>query len=64
MEWAGLALLALVGAGIIFTGLPAAVVLVAVASLGAVLGIAAGTIEPATLGALPSRLAGKRPCRS
>ena len=32
MEWVGLALLVLVGAGIILTGLPAAVVLVAVAT--------------------------------
>src|SRR5215470_15684752 len=56
MEWVGLALLALVGAGIIFTGLPAAVVLVAVATFGALLGIAAGTIDVATLGALPTRL--------
>ena len=36
MAWVGLALLVLVGLGIIFTGLPAAVVLVAVASLGAI----------------------------
>jgi tripartite ATP-independent transporter DctM subunit len=56
MEWVGLALLALVGAGIIGTGLPAAVVLIAVATLGAILGIAAGTIDAATLGALPTRL--------
>ncbi len=56
MEWLGLALLALVGVGIILTGLPAAVVLVAVATLGAIIGIAAGAIEFATLGALPSRL--------
>src|SRR6201994_873114 len=56
MEWVGLALLALVGAGIILTGLPAAVVLVAVATLGAIIGIAAGAIELATLGALPTRL--------
>src|SRR5215470_11049387 len=56
MEWVGLALLALVGAGIIFTGLPAAVVLVAVATFGALLGIATGAIDPATLGALPARL--------
>jgi tripartite ATP-independent transporter DctM subunit len=56
MEWVGLALLALVGAGIILTGLPAAVVLVAVATLGAILGMAAGTIELATLGALSTRL--------
>ena len=56
MEWVGLALLALVGAGIILTGLPAAVVLIAVATLGAIIGIAAGAIEFATLGALPTRL--------
>src|SRR6201990_126441 len=56
MEWVGLALLILVGAGIILTGLPAAVVLLAVASLGAIIGIAAGVIEFATLGALSTRL--------
>jgi tripartite ATP-independent transporter DctM subunit len=56
MAWVGLALLALVGAGIILTGLPAAVVLVAVATFGALLGVAAGTIDVATLGALPTRL--------
>jgi tripartite ATP-independent transporter DctM subunit len=56
MEWVGLALLALVGAGIILTGLPAAVVLLAVATLGAIIGIASGTIEFATLGALSTRL--------
>lgn len=56
MAWLGLALLVLVGFGIILTGLPAAVILVASATLGAVLGIASGTIEISTLGALPSRL--------
>ena len=56
MAWLGLALLVLVGFGIIFTGLPAAVILVASATLGAVLGIATGTIEISMLGALPSRL--------
>jgi tripartite ATP-independent transporter DctM subunit len=56
MAWLGLALLVLVGVGIIATGLPAAVVLVTVGGLGAVLGVASGTIEIATLGALPSRL--------
>src|SRR5215470_7045524 len=56
MEWLGLALLVLVGVGIIATGLPAAVVLVTVAGFGAVLGVASGTIDIATLGALPSRL--------
>jgi tripartite ATP-independent transporter DctM subunit len=56
MAWLGLALLGLVGAGIIFTGLPAAVVLVTAATIGAIVGIAAGAIEPATLGALSTRL--------
>ena len=56
MEWVGLALLGLVGAGIILTGLPAAVVLLAVATLGAIIAIASGTIEFATLGALSTRL--------
>jgi tripartite ATP-independent transporter DctM subunit len=56
MDWAGLALLVLVGVGIIATGLPAAVVLVAVATFGAALGVAAGTIDVATLWALPGRL--------
>ena len=56
MAWLGLALLVLVGFGIIFTGLPAAVILVASATLGAILGIVSGTIEISTLGALPSRL--------
>src|ERR1700676_2484813 len=56
MDWVGLALLVLVGVGIISTGLPAAVVLIAVASCGAVLGVVAGAIDGSTLGALPSRL--------
>jgi tripartite ATP-independent transporter DctM subunit len=56
MEWSGLALLILVGVGIISTGLPAAFVLIAVAGLGAVLGLVAGTIPLSLLGALPSRL--------
>ena len=56
MEWTGLALLGLVGVGIIATGLPAAVVLIAVATFGAIIGVVAGTIEGSTLWALPSRL--------
>jgi len=56
MEWTGLVLLVLVGVGIIATGLPAAVVLIAVATCGAIFGIAAGAIDAATLWALPSRL--------
>jgi tripartite ATP-independent transporter DctM subunit len=56
MEWSGFALLILVGVGIISTGLPAAFVLIAVASLGALLGLTAGTIPFSLLSALPSRL--------
>ncbi|MGO8913487.1 MAG: TRAP transporter large permease subunit [Bradyrhizobium sp.] len=56
MEWAGLALLVLVGVGIISTGLPAAVVLIAVATFGAIIGMATGAIDASTLWALPSRL--------
>jgi tripartite ATP-independent transporter DctM subunit len=56
MEWAGLALLVLVGVGIISTGLPAAVVLIAVATFGAILGVATGAIDTSILGALPGRL--------
>ena len=50
MAWVGLALLVLVGAGIISTGLPAAVVLIAVATCGTVLGVVAGAIDVSTLG--------------
>ena len=56
MEWSGFALLILVGVGIISTGLPAAFVLIAVASLGAVLGLLTGTIPFSLLWALPGRL--------
>jgi tripartite ATP-independent transporter DctM subunit len=56
MEWTGLALLVLVGIGIIATGLPAAVILIAVATFGALFGTATGAIDWTTLWALPSRL--------
>src|ERR1700676_2206117 len=56
MQWAGLALLVLVGIGIISTGLPAAIVLIAVATFGAILGVVTGAIDVSMLGALPSRL--------
>src|SRR5436305_5146978 len=56
MPYVGLALLELVGLGIIFTGLPAAVVLITVAMLGAVAGLATGAIDLGILGALPNRL--------
>ncbi len=56
MEWTGLALLLLVAIGIIASGLPAAFVLIAVATLGAAVGVASGTIPPALLWTLPARL--------
>jgi tripartite ATP-independent transporter DctM subunit len=56
MAWFGFALLVMVGVGIIATGLPAAVVLLAVAAFGAVMGVAVGVVDAATLWALPSRL--------
>jgi tripartite ATP-independent transporter DctM subunit len=56
MAWFGIALLVMVGVGIITTGLPAAVVLMATAGLGACVGIASSVIDVATLWALPSRL--------
>src|SRR6202790_3484652 len=56
MDWGVLALLGLVGIGIISTGLPAAIVLIAVAGFGAMLGVATGAIDVAILGVLPNRL--------
>jgi tripartite ATP-independent transporter DctM subunit len=56
MQWLGLALLLLVGAGIVATGLPAAFVLLTAASLGAALGLFAGAIPAGLLWALPGRL--------
>jgi tripartite ATP-independent transporter DctM subunit len=56
MEWSGFALLLLVGAGIIGTGLPAAIVLIMAASVGAALGLMTGIIPVSLLGALPGRL--------
>jgi tripartite ATP-independent transporter DctM subunit len=56
MEWTGFALLIMVGIGIISTGLPAAFVLITMASAGAVLGLVTGTIPFPLLSALPNRL--------
>jgi tripartite ATP-independent transporter DctM subunit len=56
MAWSGLGLLFLVAAGIVLTGLPAFVVLIAVASLGALAAVAAGTVPYALLTAMPGRL--------
>ena len=52
----GLMLLLLVGLGIVLTGLPAAVVLIGVASMGAVFGVLTDAIPLALLSALPGRL--------
>ena len=56
MEWVGLALLVMVGVGIVSTGLPAAIVLIAVTTCGAILGVVTGAIDVAILGVLPNRL--------
>src|SRR6202166_2722279 len=56
MEWSGFALLIMVGVGIISTGLPAAFILIAVSSIGALLGLPTDTIPLSLLGALPGRL--------
>ncbi len=56
MEWSGFVLLVLVGVGIIFTGLPAAFVLIAVASAGAAFGLVTDAIPLSLLWALPGRL--------
>src|SRR3954451_2871009 len=52
----GLVLLLLVGLGIVFTGLPAAVVLIGVASIGAVFSVITAAVPLALLYALPGRL--------
>jgi len=54
--WYGLGLLILVAAGIVLTGLPAFVVLIAVASSGALAGLATGAVPFSLLTALPGRL--------
>ena len=54
--WCGLGLLLLVATGIVLTGLPAFVVLIAVASFGAFAGVVAGAVPFSLLTALPGRL--------
>jgi tripartite ATP-independent transporter DctM subunit len=56
MEWLGLGLLILVGVGNVSTGLPTAIVLITVATLGVVIAVAGGTVPLALLGALPLRV--------
>ncbi len=46
MQWSGLALLIMVGCGILLTGLPAFLVLITAAALGALLGLATDTFSP------------------
>jgi len=55
-EWTGLGLLILVGVGIVSTGLPAAIVLIAVATLGAVVAVGSGAVPLALVSALPLRV--------
>lgn len=56
MDWVGLALLLIVAAGIVLTGLPAAVVLIGVAGLGATIAVVSGTVPLILLTALSGRL--------
>jgi tripartite ATP-independent transporter DctM subunit len=52
----GLAMLLMVGLGIVLTGLPAAVVLITVAVMGATVSLLSGTVSLPILTALPGRL--------
>src|SRR5215469_13353835 len=56
MPWFGLSLLVLVGLGVVFTGIPAAIVLLAAACFGAVVGAISGAVPVQLLGVLPERL--------
>src|SRR5262252_1979966 len=56
MPWFGLSLLVLVGLGVVFTGIPAAIVLLAAACFGAVVGALSGAVPVQLLGVLPERL--------
>src|SRR5215471_10438232 len=56
MPWLGLSLLLLVGVGVVFTGIPAAFVLLAAACFGAVVGALTGAVPVQLLGVLPERL--------
>jgi TRAP-type mannitol/chloroaromatic compound transport system permease large subunit len=56
MPWLGLGLLLLAGLGVVFTGIPAAVVLLATACFGAVIGAISGDAPVQLLGVLPERL--------
>jgi len=58
MAWLGLGLLLLVGLGVVFTGVPAAVVLLATACLGAAIGALSSDVPVQLIGVLPERLIG------
>jgi tripartite ATP-independent transporter DctM subunit len=56
IAWSGLGLLLLVAAGIVLSGLPAFLVLIAAACVGALAGLASGAVPFSLLTALPGRL--------
>ena len=56
MPWLGLSLLVLVGLCVVLTGIPAAIVLLAAACFGAVVGAISGAVPVQLLGVLPERL--------
>jgi hypothetical protein len=56
MPWVGLVLLLFVGIGVVVTGLPAAVVLIMAATLGALIGAVSGQVPVDLLTAPPERL--------
>src|SRR5258706_3178180 len=58
MAWFGLVLLGLIGLGLVFTGLPAFVILIVVSIVGAGVGMLAPSVPIDLLGALPGRLVG------
>ena len=56
MPWVGLALLLFVGVAVVATGLPAAVILIVAATLGALIGAVSGQVPIDLLTALSERL--------
>jgi tripartite ATP-independent transporter DctM subunit len=58
MAWFGLVLLGLIGVGLVFTGLPAFVILIVVSIVGAAVGMLSPSVPIDLLTALPGRLIG------
>jgi tripartite ATP-independent transporter DctM subunit len=56
MPWFGLSLLLLAGLGVVFTGIPAAIVLLTAGCIGTVVGAISGAVPIQLIGALPQRL--------